>query len=350
MWEPDRWADVIAASGAKYMVITSKYHDGFCMWPSAESWNWNSLDLGPKRDVVGELAKSIRSRGIAFGLYHSLYEWFNPLYLQDRNSSNPPSTYYYIDQVLMPQLKDMTSKYEPAIIWADGDWDEASKYWHSTEFLAWLYNDSPVKDTVVVNDRWGNDCRGKNGGYYTPYDGYNPGHILKHKWEDSYTIGTSYGYNRNQHLDIFTSPQEVVQTFVEVVSTGGNMIIGLGPTKDGLIPVIMEERLTQLGNWLKINGDAIYATKPWRVQNDTAEEIVWYTAKNGTVFAIFFEWPENGVLNLYSPKPQENAQVEIIGGKLLKWSYDKWMSIILPSLTPKLATQLAWSLKLSGVY
>lgn len=87
-FNPDDWADLFNASGAKYIVLTSKHHEGYCLWPSKNSWNWNSADLGPKRDLVGDLAKSIRNRtSIRFGLYHSLFEWFNPLYLSDKASS-----------------------------------------------------------------------------------------------------------------------------------------------------------------------------------------------------------------------------------------------------------------------
>jgi len=353
MWDPNQMADIIASSGAKYMVITSKYHDGFCLWPSAQSWNWNSVDMGPMRDIVGELATAVRKTNVTFGVYHSLYEWFNPLYLEDKNTSYPPTTHKYIDQVLMPQLLDVVNRYKPEIIWSDGDWEQPSSYWESTSFLAWLYNESPVADTVVVNDRWGNDCRGKNGGYWTPYDGFNPGHLLHHKWEDSDTIGTSYGYNRAENIDQFSTQAELIQTFVQVVSTGGNLILGVGPTKDGLIPVIIEERLRQLGAWLQINGEAIYSTDPWRVQNDTVNCDVWFTTKqNITVYAIFFDYPDSLTLNLYHPIPTNNAIVNLIGysSQPLKWMYaDDIMTIQLPPFTYQLSTQPVWALKMTGV-
>jgi alpha-L-fucosidase len=120
------------------------------MWESEQSWNWNSVDVGPKRDVIQDLRTAIQPYNITFGLYHSLYEWFNPLYLEDYNSGSPPKKQNYTDEILLPQLIDMVKKYKPEIVWADGDWDEDSSYWKSTEFLAWLYNDSPVQDTVIV--------------------------------------------------------------------------------------------------------------------------------------------------------------------------------------------------------
>jgi len=352
MWDADRWAKLIADSGAKYTVLTSKHHEGFCNWQSAQSWNWNSVDNGPHRDLVGELAIAIRKTNVVFGLYHSLYEWFNPLYLKDQSSGSPPNTSLYVDEILIPQLKDIVKKYLPDIVWADGDWDENSTYWKSTEFLAWLYNDSPVRDTVVVNDRWGHECRAKNGGYWTPWDQFNPGHLIGHKWEDSATIGTSYGYNRNEHLDVINSASTLIHSLVMIVSTGGNLLLDIGPTADGLIPIIQEERLIQIGSWLNINGAAIYSTSPWRVQNDTADQIIWFTqSKDGTVNAIFLEWPQDNQLKLMSPKPEDDAKVILLGysSTSLKWTYEDCMTVFLPSLSPaaqSLVTQPAWTLQM----
>jgi len=358
LWDPNKMAQIIAYSGAKYMVITSKYHDGFCLWPSAQSWNWNSVNIGPLRDIVGELAAAVRNTDVKFGVYHSLYEWFNPIYLQDQSSGTPPRTHYYIDQVLMPQLKDLVNTYQPDLIWADGDWDQPSSYWESVDFLAWLYNDSPVKDVVVTNDRWGYDCRGKNGGYYTPYDGYDPGHIQTHKWEDSATIGTSYGYNRHEDIAIFSTATQLIQVFCMIVSTGGNLILGVGPSRDGQIPVLVQERLAEMGTWLQFNGEAIYSTNPWRIQNDTAAEDVWFSQVNTTqsVYAMFFNWPENGVLELKHPIPGEFTEVTLLGNsnttQNLKWGYDgSVMTVNLPPFSPFLASQgaMVWALKLQNV-
>jgi alpha-L-fucosidase len=93
---------------------------------------------------------------------------------------------------MLPELVDLVKRYEPAVIWADGDWEFESDYWQSVKFLSWLYNESPVKDYVVTNDRWGHECRGNKGGYWTPSDGYNPGKIIPHKWENCQTISTSW--------------------------------------------------------------------------------------------------------------------------------------------------------------
>ena len=133
----------------------------------------------------------------------------------------------------------------------------------SPEMLAWLYNESPVKDEVVVNDRWGKDTRHKHGGYWTTE--YTPGMSgMDHPWEESRGMGFSYGYNRAERLEDYHSSRELIVMLSDLVSRGGNLLLDIGPAADGTIPVVMEERLIQMGDWLKINGDAIYGTKPWK--------------------------------------------------------------------------------------
>jgi alpha-L-fucosidase len=144
MFNPDEWAERFKASGAQYVVLTSKHHEGFTLWPSEQSWNWNSVDVGPHRDLCGDLTKSVKANGLHMGFYYSLYEWYNPLY-----KSNPAK---YVDDHMIPQMKDLVTRYEPDLVWTDGEWDHPSEAWKSTQFLAWLYNESPVKNTVVVND------------------------------------------------------------------------------------------------------------------------------------------------------------------------------------------------------
>ena len=125
-------------------------------------------------DLVGALANAVRNRtDVHFGLYFSQFEWFNDWYLADKAAKF--KTQVYPSMVSLPQMHELVNMYLPEIIWSDGDWEAPDTYWNSTEFLAWLYNESPVKDTVVVNDRWGSGCACKHGGYWTCQDRYNPG-------------------------------------------------------------------------------------------------------------------------------------------------------------------------------
>uniref|UniRef100_A0AC35TVK0 Alpha-L-fucosidase n=1 Tax=Rhabditophanes sp. KR3021 TaxID=114890 RepID=A0AC35TVK0_9BILA len=178
-------AEIVQATGARYFVFTSKHHEGFTMFPSKTTFGWNSVDVGPKRDIVMELKVAIEeTKGVKFGLYFSLMAWFHQLFLNDVAMNRTD----YVEQQSYPQLLELTNKYKPQIIWSDGDWDRSDTYWKSKEFLAWLFNDSPVSKEVVVNDRWGSGCMGKHGGFLTFADNYDPGVLILRKWENCDTI------------------------------------------------------------------------------------------------------------------------------------------------------------------
>jgi len=318
-----QWADLLKTSGAEYVVFTTKHHEGYTMWPSNTSWNWNSVDVGPHRDLVKEIAQAVRSRtSLHFGVYHSLFEWFNPFYLNDKE--NHFKTRDFVKQKTMPELYDLVNTYHPELIWSDGEWEANSvEYWNSTGFLAWLYNDSPVKDTVVVNDRWGSDTLCKHGGYFTCADRYNPGKLQSRKWENALSLDlSSWGYRRNAQLKDYFNITQLIQELVTTVTCGGNFLVNVGPTKEGTISPIFQERLTQMGSWLDVNGEAIFKSKPWTYQNDTVTSNVWYSTANNDVYAFLFDWPKyNQVLLGSVTAPNKDAVVSMLGwqGGLLSW-------------------------------
>lgn len=257
LFDADQWADLFAKAGVKYVVPTSKHHEGFALWPSAEAsrtWGrpWNAAEIGPKRDLMGELATATRARGLKFGFYYSLYEWFNPLWKTDRKR--------YVAEHMTPQFKDVVTRYEPSIIFSDGEWDMPSKDWKSEELLAWLFNESPSRDEVVVNDRWGKDCRHRHGGYWTTE--YAAGlKDASHPWEESRGMAHSYGLNRAERVEDYKTAREFVLVLIDLVSRGGNLLLDIGPAADGTVPPLMEQRLLEIGDWLRVNGEAIYGTR-----------------------------------------------------------------------------------------
>ncbi len=347
LFNPGEWADLFARSGARYVVLTSKHHEGFCLWPSAQSWNWNSVDIGPHRDLCGDLTEAVRSRGLKMGFYYSLYEWFNPLYRSDFNR--------FVDEHFFPQFKDLVNRYEPSLIFADGEWDHPSEAWRSPELLAWLFNESPCRNEVVVNDRWGKETRGKHGGYYTTE--YGEVHVGqgkdvpkdRHPWEENRGIGRSFGYNRNENVDDYRPAEALIHLLVDMTAQGGNLLLDVGPTADGRIPVIMQQRLVEIGDWLKLNGEAIYGTRPWR---KTAEgKSVRYTSKGKDLYAICLAWPERELV-LESPRPGPDTQIRLLGQtQPLKWSSQEGrLRIEVPTLSVNaLPCRHAYVFKLTGM-
>jgi alpha-L-fucosidase len=277
LFNPDQWAQVFEKSGAKYIVLTSKHHDGFCLWPSKDAnrdWGfpWNAVDAGPHRDLLGDLFAAVRKTGVHAGMYYSLYEWYNPLWLKNKKQ--------YADTHMWPQMKELINTYKPDVFWTDGDWEASDSLWRSTEFLSWLYNESPVKNSVVTYDRWGIGVRFHHGLVYTPE--YQPDVDFKdHYWEESRGMGFSYGYNREEDAWDYNSAQSLVLQLIDKVSGGGNFLLDIGPDEHGKIPPIMQERLLQIGSWMKINSEAIYGSQRWRATSQWSQGRKDYKPKNG---------------------------------------------------------------------
>jgi alpha-L-fucosidase len=337
-----QWARTLKNSGARYVVLVSKHHDGFALWPSREAdanfgRPWNSVAIGPKRDLVGELTTAVRDQGLEMGFYFSLYEWFNPLWRAGKRDE-------FVEKHMFPQFKDLVTRYSPSIIFSDGEWDMPSEQWRAPELLAWLYNDSPVAQKVVVNDRWGKESRHRHGGYYTTeYGAGLPGG--DHPWEENRGIGHSYGYNRNESLADYATGQRLLLTLLDTVSRGGNLLLNIGPTADGRIPVVMEERLAYLGSWLAYNGEAVYGTRVFRdgaqwgagrrqeVDTSTnyrakydvekltlnpdpgdARKEILFTRKGDTLFAIVPRYPTRELV-VRDVRPSKGARVSLLGSR-----------------------------------
>jgi len=345
LFNPDEWAKLFEQSGAKYIVLTSKHHDGFTLWPSKEAdktwgFKWNAVDVGPKRDLLGDLFKAVRKTSVRAGMYYSLYEWFNPLWKADKKK--------YAAEHAWPQMKELINNYQPDVFWTDGDWEAPAETWKSQEFLTWLYNESPVKDKIVVNDRWGEGLRFKHGGIYTPE--YQPNLDFEdHYWEESRGMGHSYGYNREEDAWDYNSTQSLVLQLVDKVSRGGNFLLDIGPDEHGKIPPIMQERLLQMGEWMKINGEAIYGSSRWRTSSQWSEgnreykgsgadpvlkitvdpdpgyavkEVFYtYNENTNTLYAIFPKYPPGKKLVLKDISPSATTTISFLSTKeKLQWN------------------------------
>ncbi len=375
LFNPDEWAKLFEQSGAKYIVLTSKHHDGFTLWPSKEAdktwgFKWNAVDVGPKRDLLGDLFKAVRKTSVRAGMYYSLYEWFNPLWLKDKNR--------FVTEHSWPQMKDLINTYQPDVFWTDGDWDVPAETWKSQEFLAWLYNESAVKEKIVVNDRWGSGIRFKHAGIYTPE--YQPDLDFEdHYWEESRGMGYSYGYNREEDTWDYNSTQSLVLQLIDKVSRGGNFLLDIGPDEHGKIPPIMQERLLQMGEWLKINGEAIYGTTRWKQSSQWSEgnreykdrsgdmllkitidpdpgyavkEVFYtYNAATNSLYAIFPKYPDNNEIKLRDVVLPAGTSIRFLStNENLDWKTNTNNTVIkLPQYNPnKIKAPYAYVVKIEN--
>ncbi|MBK8096741.1 MAG: alpha-L-fucosidase [Planctomycetes bacterium] len=293
LWDPAEWAKIFQRAGADYIVITSKHHDGYALWPDAvgsavRGYPWNAQAIGPERDLLGELAAAVRKEGIRFGLYYSFLEWHNPLFDKDKPA--------YVDQVVFPQVKDLIARYQPSVFWPDGEWEHPDTLWRSRELVHWLRENAPNRGELVVNDRWGKGCRGEHGDYYTTeYGGYGGSktYLGQKPFEECRGIGHSFAFNRAEGYDLYLSRTECVRTLIDLVSRGGKLLLDIGPDGDGTIPLIMVDRLLAIGDWLKVHGEAItgcdrspFLQTPWGRA----------TQKGDTVYLQVYDWPRDGIL------------------------------------------------------
>jgi alpha-L-fucosidase len=343
-FDPDRWAGIFKKAGAQYVVLTSKHHEGFALWPSEHSWNWNSMDIGPHRDLCGDLTKAVKNAGLHMGFYYSLYEWYNPLYHNNLEQ--------YVDNHMIPQMKDLVTRYEPDIVWTDGEWDHPSEKWKSTSFLAWLYNESPVKDKVCVNDRWGKETRGVHGGYFTTeYDmvhGQKELSDIPRPWEECRGIGNSFGYNRIENTEHYMTSDGLVDLLIKKVSAGGNLLLNVGPTADGRIPVIQQQRLLDMGKWLNVNGEAIYSTRKWEGSSMNQSENVFFTKKGNDLYVLCTEIPHNPI-EIKGIKKKGNVKMLGFDGKVITKKKGNTMIIDIPVVTPaKNPSDHAWVFKIEN--
>lgn len=353
LFDPDQWADIFSRSGARFVILTAKHLDGFALWPSNFSLNWNSMDVGPHRDLVGDLSAAVRRKGgMRFGVEHSKMDRFHPFYIADKESGWATTDFPRMKST--PELKELVERYHPDIIWSQGDHEAPSTYWNSTSFLAWLYNDSPVRSDVVVNDRWGKDVHGKHGDFVgceprcdeemvRRFKSLNPISIDKYSW----------GYRREAQISDYRTVAEIIEELVITISRNGNLLLGVSATKDGVIPQLFQERLAQVGTWLKVNGEAVYGSTPWKHQKDAANPNIWYTAKGNTVYVFMLRWPQNRLLYLQSLKLSSEGQVTMLGRPKEQLQLSRELiagtMVSLPALSPdELPTPWAWVLKVEG--
>lgn len=321
----NEWVKMAKDAGMKYIVITSKHHDGFAMFKSNAS-SFNIVDATPfKRDVIKELAEACKKQNIKFGLYYSqAQDWNHPGGAASGghwDSAQNGSMDKYIDEIAVPQVKEILSAYNPAIIW----WDTPTDM--NKERAEKIANELKPYPNLITNNRLGG---GYEGDLETP-EQYIPATGIPGKnWESCMTMNNTWGYKSNDNN--WKSTQALIRNLIDIASKGGNYLLNVGPTSEGIIPLPSVERLQEVGAWLKVNGDAIYGTKaspfaylPWGRA----------TTKSNKLYLHVFDYPKDGIIkipltnNVIKAYLQSNPSITI---KTIK--KDKYTYLELPSTAP----------------
>ena len=364
-FDADAWVKIIADAGMKYLVITSKHHDGFAMWDSKVS-AYDIVDFAPYgKDILNELSRACKAQGIKFGLYHSIMDWHHTdaqaySYMKDDpNKREDNATHFanYLETHMKPQLKELIDNYEPDILWFDGEW--VGEYTHEQGLEVYQYVRT-LKPGILINNRvdkgrdgmQGMNKEGKNyaGDFGTPEQ-----EILENAstidWESCMTMNDTWGFKKNDHN--WKSAEVLVHNLIDVTAKGGNYLLNVGPTAEGLIPEPSVERLEQTGRWLRTSGEAIYNTEKLEKNYKQGEDIR-FTKKKGekTVYAISLVKPQTDFL-LKTIEPDQGSKIYLLGHEEpLQWKFIEKKGLIINIPVKVLNTwksdTYAWTFKISG--
>ncbi|WP_394214893.1 alpha-L-fucosidase [Brachybacterium vulturis] len=258
---PAQIVDLAVRAGARYLVPTTKHHDGFCLWGSATT-PFTAARRGPGRDLIAEFAAAAREAGLRLGLYFSgAHDWhvsdFPPLTSNEElfalRRNDPAFAEFAADQ-----LRELIDRFAPDLLWNDIDWPDAGKY-DGPDSLQQLFREHlAAMPDGMVNDRWGVPVHGVLTREYQDIAA-----VQAEVFESIRGLGLSFGYNADESAEHALDGTELIRLLVDVVSKNGNLLLNVGPRADGSIPPLQATALEQLGEWLATHGEAIYATRPW---------------------------------------------------------------------------------------
>ena len=395
LFDAAAWAKTFKGAGAQYVLPVAKHHDGFCMWNATTvSPGWNAVELGPKRDVYAapspdalalrslivcmwqrgrlkELYDATQAVGLDWGIYFSQGEWFDADMVQDHKNNYTTNAFF---AKMAAQRRELVAKFPKAMLWhTDGGWAAPDAYWGNLQWLTWLYEESPLKERIATCNSLGFNCCQKYPGHGDTCweygdapsggDRTTAGQVVPHFYTNQMTIQRgSWLWDRSEPLSQMLSAKDLVTELVQTTAWNGTLVVNVGPTADGRLAPIFEERLAALGGWLALNGEAIYGTRPWLdalptgaeppSTNQTKPSVFYTTGKAGRVFAIVLVWPADGTLSLTRPTPSAATTVALLAtGAPLRWTgcaAPCSMSIVLGP-QPGGDSGLAWAVALDGL-
>lgn len=295
------WVSLARRAGQKYLIITAKHHDGFCMFKTALT-SYNIVDASPfGRDPMKELAAECQKQGIRFGFYYSqTQDWHHPD--GDGNDWDYDEAKKdfagYIENYVKPQVRELLTKYGPiAIIWFDTPRRITVEQSRSLVELV-----HQLQPDCLVNGRIGNGL----GDYAEARDNRIPDRLVDMDWEVPATINDTWGY---KWYDQNWKPvEELIRKLVDIVSKGGNYLLNVGPTAEGIIPQPSVERLLAMGDWLRVNGESVYDTRPGPLQGLEWCRTTVSATDPSTLYVHIFDWPHDGLIRLAGlPRPAAGA-------------------------------------------
>ena len=303
------WVGLAKAAGMKYIVITSKHHDGFSMFDSQVS-NYDIVDSTPyHQDPMKALAAEAKKQGLKFCFYYSILDWHYPAAYVEATGKDPtagnrttkmkPGGKEEYVTYMKAQLRELITKYDPAVLWFDGEWQD----WWTEEDGQDLYKYvRGLKPDIIINNRVGKGRQGMqgmsktdreySGDFGTPEQQIPANGLPGVDWESCMTMNTTWGYKF--YDDQWKSTQTILRNLIDIASKGGNYLLNVGPTAEGLIPQPSADRLREVGRWMKRNGAAIYGT----TASPFADQLSFgrATSKPGRVYLHVFDWPRSGTL------------------------------------------------------
>ena len=347
-WNAEAWANVFSFTGARYVILTSKHHDGFTMYPSRIVNPFMEKEkINSPRDYVGELCNAVRNKGMKYGIYYSGgLDWsFNQSPITnlwpDLFESMPKSVAYtaYADC----QVHEIVQKYKPDILWNDVNYPKNGDL---LGIFSELFN---LNNEAVINNRWGQYEKLAN---FTTPEYQVMDSIVTKKWETCRGLGYSFGYNQVETDVQLLSSEELIHLLIDIVSKNGNLLLNVGPKSDGTIPENQLKRLTDLGEWMKINSEGIYDTHPYiipsAILND--ETGVRFTQKNEDLFIFFLSSPLDKTILIPSCKTSQSSKVLLIGNKIESLSFSTVGNGIEIKLPRNMDFKFAKMIKITGVF
>lgn len=340
-FDPEQWADVIAGSGARYAALTTKHHDGFCLWDTRTSDYRIThpscpFSSHPRADIIRAAFNAFRSRGLAISCYFSKSDWKHPSYwspefpIIDRHPNYDTLTdtarWERFVQYVHSQIRELMSDYGPIdVLWLDGGQVRPPKQDIRMQEIARFARE--LQPGLIIADR---TVGGEFENIITP-EGHLPEKPLDAPWESCIPAGRNWKYVTNEE---YRSVPELIRMLAEAVAKNGNLMLGVGPTPDGIIDEEAASRLRGIGDWMHVNGDAIYGT---RALAPYVEGNLFYTQKQRRKFIIAF--PENGrfgeTIPLGTIRPANNERISLIGGgSLTVRTIDGSMHVLLPEKLP----------------